>query len=382
MPALASLLGVAIDRERLTREALEAEALRRSDAMKTALLRAVSHDLRSPLMAILTAASALARDDSRARSGRPPRAARRPSRSRPPGSTVWSPTCWICHGSRRARRAPRPRCARSRISSVHALREVGDAESRIDVSLPDRSPPVRADVHQIERVLVNLIENAIKYSPEDEPVAVHVTRTPRSEVIVRVIDHGRGIPAEELEPSSSRSSADRPRPPARGAGLGLAIARGFAEANGGRVWAESRAGQGATFVLALPIGRRWRRSREPGRASWWWTTSRRSCARCAPACAAPATTSRRQTPPQGALAEAAMRPPDAVILDLILPDGTGTDVVPRAAHLELGTRDRALGGRRRAARRSPRSTPAPTTTSPSRSASTSCWPGCAPASGG
>ena len=62
LPALSSLLGVAIDRERLAREALEAEALRRSDAMKTAVLRAVSHDLRSPLMAILTAAGALASD--------------------------------------------------------------------------------------------------------------------------------------------------------------------------------------------------------------------------------------------------------------------------------------------------------------------------------
>src|SRR5262249_15856696 len=63
LPALASLLGVAIDRERLAREALEAETLRRSDAMKTAVLRAVSHDLRTPLMAILTSASALARED-------------------------------------------------------------------------------------------------------------------------------------------------------------------------------------------------------------------------------------------------------------------------------------------------------------------------------
>src|SRR5262249_30497844 len=63
LPALSSLLGVAIDRERLAHEALEAEALRQSDAMKTALLRAVSHDLRSPLLAILTSASALARSD-------------------------------------------------------------------------------------------------------------------------------------------------------------------------------------------------------------------------------------------------------------------------------------------------------------------------------
>ena len=63
LPALGSLVGVAVDRERLAREAVEAEALRRSDALKTAVLRAVSHDLRTPLMAILTAASALSRRD-------------------------------------------------------------------------------------------------------------------------------------------------------------------------------------------------------------------------------------------------------------------------------------------------------------------------------
>src|SRR5262249_49404991 len=63
LPGLASMLGLALDRERLQREALEAEARRRSDAMKTAILRAVSHDLRSPLMTILTSASALDRSD-------------------------------------------------------------------------------------------------------------------------------------------------------------------------------------------------------------------------------------------------------------------------------------------------------------------------------
>jgi signal transduction histidine kinase len=110
---------------------------------------------------------------------------------------------------------------------------------------------VRADFHQIERALVNLMENALKYSPEDRRVGVRVTTT-AGEVVVRVIDRGRGIPATELstifEPFERGSSSGT----VGGAGLGLAIARGFAEANGGRVWAESRVGQGATFVLALP----------------------------------------------------------------------------------------------------------------------------------
>jgi two-component system sensor histidine kinase KdpD len=107
------------------------------------------------------------------------------------------------------------------------------------------------DANQVQRVLANLIENALKYSPAGERVRVQVSGT-ESEVLVRVIDHGLGLPADELEQVFEpfhRGSGSAGRP---GAGLGLAIARGFAAANDGRVWAESRAGQGASFVLALP----------------------------------------------------------------------------------------------------------------------------------
>jgi two-component system sensor histidine kinase KdpD len=74
-------------------------------------------------------------------------------------------------------------------------------------------------------------------------------------VLVRVIDHGPGVPPEERErifEPFQRGTRSGGRP---GAGLGLAIARGFAEANGGRIWVESRSQQGATFVLALPLTR-------------------------------------------------------------------------------------------------------------------------------
>ncbi|MCW2976168.1 MAG: kdpD1, partial [Actinomycetia bacterium] len=106
--------------------------------------------------------------------------------------------------------------------------------------------------HQVERVLVNLIENALRYSPDSEPVRVQVSGT-TSEVFVRVVDRGPGIPPNELERIFEPFQRGLRGVEVRGAGLGLAIARGFAEANGGRVWAESRQGQGATFVLALPL---------------------------------------------------------------------------------------------------------------------------------
>ena len=113
------------------------------------------------------------------------------------------------------------------------------------------APLVNVDATQIQRVLANLIENALKFSPEGAKVHVRITAT-RMEAIVRVVDQGPGLAEDELdrvfEPFYRRETGA-----SAGAGLGLAIARGFAAANGGRVWAESRPGQGASFALALPV---------------------------------------------------------------------------------------------------------------------------------
>jgi two-component system, OmpR family, sensor histidine kinase KdpD len=251
LPALASLLGVAIDRERLAGEALEAEALRRSDAMKTAVLRAVSHDLRTPLMAILTSASALSQPDLEIRKKDRDELL---ATIRVEAARLDRIVGNLLDLSRLQAGAARPERAQWAVDDlvVRALDEIGTAAERVEVSLPEESPIVRVDSSQIERTIVNLIENALKYSPATEPVRVHVATRP-SEVLVRVIDHGPGVALHDQErifepfQRGTRSGA------VHGAGLGLAIARGFAEANGGRVRAESREGQGATFVLALPL---------------------------------------------------------------------------------------------------------------------------------
>src|SRR5581483_8218151 len=239
------------ERERLAGEALEAEALRRADVIKTALLRAVSHDLRTPLMAISTSASALARRDLAIdEAGREELLETIVAASERLDRLVGN----LLDLSRLQSGAAQPEPELHELDDlvVGAVDELGHDAQRVEVRLPDDAPTVRADAHQIERVLVNLLENALKFSPPDEAVRVQVSATP-SEALVRVIDRGPGVPAEErelvFEPfhRGGRSAA--------GAGLGLAIARGFAEANGGRVWAESRQGQGATFVLALPVVR-------------------------------------------------------------------------------------------------------------------------------
>jgi two-component system sensor histidine kinase KdpD len=247
LPALAALLAVAVDRDRLEREALEAETLRRSDLVKTALLRAVSHDLRSPLTGIRTAIGALRNetlrltDDDRAElletievdSDRLSRLvgdlldlSRLEAGGAQPEQELWSLDDLV-------------------LEAVDAL----GARDRVEIT--GEAPLVNVDAVQIQRVLANLIENAMKFSPPASRVLVRITAT-RKEAIVRVVDQGPGLPEEELErvfePFYRHGSDVR-----SGAGLGLAIARGFAAANGGRVWAESRPDQGATFAMALPV---------------------------------------------------------------------------------------------------------------------------------
>ncbi len=249
LPALASLLAVAVDREELSRQALEAEALRRSDALKTALLRAVSHDLRSPLTAISTAVGGLQSEsielDSADREELLDTIASESQR-------LERLVANLLDLSRLQAGAAEPVQELWAVDQLiaEALEQVVGAD-RIEISIPDEVPVVLVDAIQVERALVNLLENAIKFSPPSSVISVRVTST-RRDAVIRVVDQGSGLAAEELErvfePFHRAQGAM-----AGGAGLGLAIARGFAEANGGRVWAESVASQGTSFALALPV---------------------------------------------------------------------------------------------------------------------------------
>jgi len=251
LPALASLLAVAIDRERLAREALETEALRRSDMLKTALLRAVSHDLRTPLMAISTSATTLAHaGPALAAEDRTQIMATIIGETKRLDRLVGN----LLDLSRLQAGAARPAPELWTIDDliVQAIAAVGAGSERVEATLPEESLAVLVDAEQIQRVLVNLIENALRHG--DGPVLIQISHA-GTELLVRVTDRGSGVPASELErifEPFQRGSGARG---VRGAGLGLAIARGFAEANGGRVWAESRPGQGTSFILALQLAR-------------------------------------------------------------------------------------------------------------------------------
>jgi two-component system, OmpR family, sensor histidine kinase KdpD len=251
VPALSALLGVALDRQRLVAEAVQTEGLRRSEAVKTAVLRAVSHDLRSPVTAMVAAGSAVRAPDLT------------PTERDELGRLV------VDEGARLARliddlldlskleaHTASPRLAECSLEEViDAALAAQPRETDFDVRIDPNLEPVRADFVQIERALANLMENAARYS-DGEPVIIRA-RPVGDRAIIRVIDRGPGIPAADQERIFEpfyRADMGGGEPHA-GSGLGLAIAKGFVEGNGGRIWVESTPGRGSTFVVELPVAR-------------------------------------------------------------------------------------------------------------------------------
>ena len=209
----------------------------------------------------------------------------------------------------------------------------------IEFALPSDLPLIRADAAQLERVFSNLIENAVKFSPPGSPVKVTGSATPAS-VTVRITDQGPGISKQErarvFEPFFRGRGAR-----GAGSGLGLAISRGFVDANGGRIVLQTGTGPWDLVCGQLP-GRPPARRRGPGRTarrgrSAAMTTSGprvlvvddepqivrglKIVLRSAGYAVEAAFETKEQ-----ALALLATRPPDALVLDLVLPDGRGSDI--------------------------------------------------------
>lgn len=253
--AMANQLAVAIERTLLTREMEDARVLNEAEHLRAALLSSVSHDLKTPLVSIIGAATALTDDNVKL-----PVNARR--------SLLQA----ILDEAQRLHRFVQNLLDMTRLSYGglqitprwcelgeivnRARRETEKilSKNRLDVRLPDDLPELRVDPVLIEHVLVNLLDNAAKYAPPGTRVEV-AARTAENSIAVTVTDEGPGIPDEEREAVFDQfyriRAEDRQ---AAGTGLGLSICRGLINAHGGRIAITAGPGQTGTCVtVTLPL---------------------------------------------------------------------------------------------------------------------------------
>ena len=123
----------------------------------------------------------------------------------------------------------------------------------VKTDLPEDLPPVPLDYLQIDQVLTNLLENAVRYTPADKPIDISIGAQ-NDQIIISIADRGPGIPADDLERIFDKFyRVQSGRYHASGSGLGLAVCKGLVEAHDGHIWAEPRSGGGVVFTITLPL---------------------------------------------------------------------------------------------------------------------------------
>ncbi len=249
--AFASQAALAIERAQLAESAREADLLQATEKLQTALLNSISHDLRTPLASIIGILSSLNNDSL-------DQATRREL---------------VDAGLEEAQRLNRLMgnlmdMTRLEAGALKVSTELTDVQDlvgsalgqfkdrlrnrQVRLNVPDDLPPVPMDVVLMTQVLINLLDNALKYSPADKPIEVRA-RAVGGEMQIEVLDRGVGIPPDDLEYIFDKFyRVQHPGKPG-GTGLGLSICKGIVEAHGGRIWARNRPGGGAAFTVAVPL---------------------------------------------------------------------------------------------------------------------------------
>jgi len=237
----------ALDRARLRTQAAQAEALAEGDRMRTALLRAVSHDLRTPLASIKASVSSLRQTDV---SWSDEDEAELLANIEQNADRLDALVGNLLDMSRLQAGSLAPFLRATAIDEVApvALRGLDDADQMLIV-VPDDLPLVRADPGLLERVFANLFSNALRHSPPDQRPSLRA-REDGDRVILDVIDHGCGVPADLKERIFEPFARLDERSP--GVGLGLAVAKGFAEAMGGAIVAIDTPRGGLTVRVTMP----------------------------------------------------------------------------------------------------------------------------------
>ena len=254
--SFANQAALAIERAQLVEKARAAELLQVTERLQRSLLDSVSHELRTPLVTITGALSALEEDGARL------------------DAAAWHSL--VAAAREEAERlnhlvANLLSMTRLEAGAVHLILQDADVEDligsaldtlgarahgrRIETGVPSDLPMVRVDFVLLVQVLVNVLDNAIKYSPAEAPIRVRAERADDA-VRIEVADRGPGIPSADLDRVFDKFYRVQRQGDVSGTGLGLSICRGIIEAHGGPIWAETVPEGGTKTILVLPFDRR------------------------------------------------------------------------------------------------------------------------------
>lgn len=250
--AIAAQLAIALDRERLTQAEERARLHAERERVRANLLRSVSHDLRTPLSAIAGAASAIRE------------VAELPPAHRQLVTDIEGDAMWLSEIVDNILSLTR---LNDDTVSLHAQEEVLEdiilesiervsrraPSRRFEVTFPDEIVLVDVDVSLIEQMLINVLANAIDFSPEEEPVVVRVSSPMEGRVLVSVTDRGRGMDPDAIDRAFdlffTQKSGDDSR---RGLGVGLTVSKTVVELHGGAIELRNAEPRGLTVGIALP----------------------------------------------------------------------------------------------------------------------------------
>lgn len=248
-----SQAALAIERARLAEQAQYAQLLQAAERLQTALLNSISHDLRTPLVSVTGALSSLVEGgpamDAEIRQSLVETALEEADRMNRLVSNLLNMT-------------------RLEAGALQVVKQPGDiqdtigtalenlrarlADRQVSVIVPEDTPLIPMDFVLIVQVLVNLIDNSLKYSPENTPIDIHVWQD-NGMMQVQISDRGMGIPPDDLNHIFDKFYRVKRPENISGTGLGLSISKGIVEAHGGRIWAENRPGGGAVVSFSLPL---------------------------------------------------------------------------------------------------------------------------------
>jgi two-component system sensor histidine kinase KdpD len=250
--AFVAQLAAAIDRRRISAQAAQATALAEANELRSALLQAVSHDLRTPLAGIKASASSLRQLDI-AWSDVDRSEFLRTIEDETDRLTTLVGNLLDMSRIQAGAVAPRTRPVGLEEVVPAALAALGERANKVEVDVPESLPPVRADPALLERVVANLVDNAVAHAPEGSSVRVEAGEV-GSRVLIRTIDRGPGIPPAERERifQPFQRLGDSPSHGA-GVGLGLAVALGFTHAMGGELVVDDTPGGGTTMTIELEV---------------------------------------------------------------------------------------------------------------------------------